>query len=99
MCPKGYIMSKGSVLVSNRRRELKKLAVEYKGGKCSICGYDKCVAALEFHHINPESKLFGISTKGITRSLDLIKKELDKCILLCANCHREEEYKKFNVGV
>lgn len=65
------------------------MAVEYKGGKCSVCGYDRCADALEFHHLDPSQKDFGISSKGYTRSWDKVKEELDKCILVCSNCHRE----------
>lgn len=75
--------------VSDRRRELKLLAVEYKGGCCEKCGYDKCIAALEFHHLDPNEKDFGISSSGHTRSFEKLKIELDKCIMVCANCHRE----------
>ena len=45
--------------------------------------------ALEFHHTDSDGKDFGISAKGYTRSWEEVRKELDKCILLCANCHRE----------
>ena len=45
--------------------------------------------ALEFHHLDPSQKDFGISSKGYTRSWDKVKEELDKCILVCSNCHRE----------
>ena len=71
-----------------RRKNLKLLAIEYKGGKCQNpeCGYNKCVDALEFHHLS--NKDFSISN-GNTPSWERIKKELDKCILVCANCHRE----------
>ncbi len=75
--------------VDKRRKEIRKKAIEYKNGKCAICGYDKCLQALEFHHQNSNEKDFGISAKGYTRSWVAVKKELDKCILLCANCHRE----------
>jgi DNA-directed RNA polymerase subunit RPC12/RpoP len=75
--------------VQRRREKLKLLAVEYKGGKCQRCGYCKCLKALEFHHIDPEQKEFGIGHKGETRSWEKTKVELDKCILVCANCHRE----------
>jgi 5-methylcytosine-specific restriction endonuclease McrA len=75
--------------VARRRKKLKQLAVEYKGGKCSICGYSKCIAALEFHHLNPLEKDFGISASGETRSWEKVKAELDKCIIVCSNCHRE----------
>ena len=77
--------------VAKRRRELKRRAVEYKGGACICCGYHQHVGVLDFHHIDPTTKEFGISGKGMTRSWEKIKTELDKCILVCANCHREIE--------
>lgn len=70
------------------RRELKVKAVEYKGGKCQRCGYNKCAAAMHFHHLY--GKDFGISAYGNTRSWEKVQNELDKCELLCANCHAEE---------
>jgi len=75
--------------VDKRRKMIRKMAVEYKGSKCEICGYDKCGSALEFHHKTPNVKDFGISAKGYTRSWQRVKHELDKCVLVCANCHRE----------
>ena len=85
-----YRCNKCSVEAVQRRREkLKLLAVEYKGGECEVCGYKKCVNALEFHHIDPNEKEFGVGENGYTRSIEAIKKELDKCILVCSNCHRE----------
>lgn len=75
--------------VQKRRHKTKEILIEYKGGKCEICGYNKCVEALEFHHKDPTKKDFGIGQKGYTRSIELNKKEVDKCILVCANCHRE----------
>lgn len=80
------------VAVTKRRAKVKQLAVQYKGGKCEQCGYDSCIAALEFHHLDPNEKDFSISGKGITRSFEKIKEELEKCVLLCANCHREAHY-------
>lgn len=77
--------------VKKRRNKLKLLAVDYKGGKCQKCGYDRCARALEFHHLDPKQKQFGIASKGLTRSWDRLKPELDKTVLLCANCHRETE--------
>lgn len=77
--------------VAQKRRDTKLKAVEYKGGKCEICGYDRCVWALDFHHINPEDKYFAIGSRGYARSWESVRKELDKCILVCANCHREIE--------
>lgn len=75
--------------VTKRRKKIREMAIEYKGERCSICGYNKCLKALEFHHLDFNGKDFGISEKGYTRSWDQVKTELDKCILLCANCHRE----------
>ena len=75
--------------VQKRRRRIREMALEYKGKQCAICGYNKCIQALEFHHLEDGDKDFGISAKGYTRSLDHVKVELDKCVLLCANCHRE----------
>jgi len=75
--------------VSKRRQDLKKLAVEYKGGKCEICNYSKSIRALEFHHTDPSKKDFGIAAKGYTRSWEKVKEELNKCLLVCSNCHCE----------
>lgn len=75
--------------VTSWRQRLKKKAIEYKGGSCSRCNYSKSVRALTFHHLDPQEKDFGIGS-GDTKSWETVKKELDKCILLCANCHAEE---------
>jgi hypothetical protein len=84
-------IKKNVAQVARRRQELRDKATEYKGGKCCICGYNKCQRALSFHHVNPEEKSFDISS-GITKSWDKLKEELDKCILVCLNCHMEIEY-------
>ena len=83
----------GSCVANCRRREIKNKCLEYKGNKCSRCGYNKCKQALTFHHRNPSKKSFGISGSH-TRAWKTIQKELDKCILLCMNCHMETEYLK-----
>ncbi len=69
------------------RKRTKEKCVKYKGGKCERCGYNKCIQALDFHHINPKEKDFTIS--GGTKSFESLKSELDKCILVCKNCHSE----------
>jgi hypothetical protein len=71
----------------------KQRAVDYKGGKCKLCGYDKYLAALEFHHRNPKCKDHTIHLRN---SWNKTKHELDKCDLLCANCHRETHVKLRN---
>lgn len=80
----------------NKKRALKHYLVEYKGGKCQECGYDKCEGALQFHHRDPNEKDFQISHINLNNtdfSIENIKKEIDKCDLLCANCHAEKHYK------
>jgi len=79
--------------INDFRRRLKLKAIEYKGGKCAECGYDKSHSALQFHHLDPAKKDFSISAVK-SSSWENIKPELDKCILLCANCHLEEHEKQ-----
>ena len=76
----------------NRQREFKRKCVEYKGGKCVVCGYNKYLGSLDFHHIDPSKKDFNLSHARQTsfiKNQDAIQKELDKCILVCKNCHCE----------
>jgi hypothetical protein len=67
--------------------KINKLKLEY-GGKCKKCGYNKYLGALEFHHIDPNIKEFHLGQKRGLRE-DTLRKELDKCELLCSNCHKE----------
>jgi len=76
----------------SRMRKLKQQMVDYKGGCCQKCGYDKYIGALEFHHINPEEKDFNPSHLKKYTFDDRVKNELDKCVLLCSNCHRETHH-------
>lgn len=69
-----------------RRLALKERAIAHLGGRCQLCGYDQCLAALDFHHPDGRDKEFVISSKA---SWKAIEPELGKCDLLCANCHRE----------
>lgn len=75
------------------RQAMKKRAVELRGGKCEKCGYNKSIYALAFHHRNPEEKSFGLSASGHTRNWQEYWQEVEKCDLLCANCHAEEHEK------
>jgi hypothetical protein len=78
---------------ANRKRTTVKLrAIAYKGGRCQKCGYNKCKRALSFHHVKGSEKRFGIGGK-LSRTWTELQKELDKCILLCANCHMESHCK------
>jgi transposase len=80
-----------SASVSQRRRRLKQTLVLEAGGACRLCGYSRCLSALEFHHLVPEDKAFSLSEEGVTRSIARARAEARKCVLLCANCHAEVE--------
>lgn len=85
---RGGIPAKQRENISIRRKSRKKYLIEYKGGECCICGYDKCHAALVFHHLDPEKKSFGIGDRALAPLKEVLK-EADKTILLCHNCHSE----------
>ena len=78
----------------NRKQRL----VDFFGGKCRCCGYDTCLAALEFHHKNPENKEFGLYGSQLLSKWRILLKEAKKCDLLCANCHRELHYAEKDDG-
>ena len=80
---------KRKYFVDKRRKNIKRMAMEYKGGVCQICGYSKCETALVFHHLDPARKNFALSMGGYTRAWKIVREELDKCVLLCSNCHAE----------
>jgi DNA-binding CsgD family transcriptional regulator len=77
--------------VTEWRRRVKRRLVAEAGGRCLLCGYDSCPAALQFHHVDPRGKAFALSREGVTRSLAHARAEARKCVLLCANCHAEVE--------
>jgi DNA-binding transcriptional ArsR family regulator len=80
-----------SEAVSERRRRVKAILVEEAGGCCSLCGYDRHIGALQFHHNDPGRKSFSLAHLGVARSLERCREEARKCVLLCANCHAEVE--------
>ena len=83
--------------ISKDRKEKNQWFSKYKLDKgCQICGYNKCVASLEFHHPDPNKKdiIGGIANYSLKR----IKKEIEECILLCANCHKELHYKENKIN-
>ena len=77
--------------VINSRRNKKDKLVELFGGKCTLCGYKKYSGALDFHHIDPKTKSFALSVKGLCYSWETVMTEAHKCVLLCKNCHTEVE--------
>jgi hypothetical protein len=80
-----------SQAVSRRRRKVKEILVAEAGGRCAVCGYDRHVGVLQFHHRDPNEKRFSLSEAGLARSLERAREEARKCVLLCANCHTELE--------
>ena len=74
-----------------RRRRVKEILVAEAGGCCVLCGYDRHPRALQFHHLEPGSKAFGLAFAGAARSLARCRAEVAKCVLLCSNCHAEVE--------
>lgn len=77
--------------VTARRRRVKRILLAEAGGACALCGYDRCVAALHFHHVDLASKSFALAAAGVTRSLAAARAEARKCVVLCATCHAEVE--------
>jgi transposase-like protein len=77
--------------VQRRRREVKRILVAEAGGACVLCGYDRTLGGLHFHHRDPSEKAFALSRQGVTRSLASARAEAAKCVLLCSNCHAEVE--------
>lgn len=83
-----------------KKRKLKHILIEHKGGKCELCGYDSCEGALQFHHVDPTQKEFTLSHINLndsTFSIERVFNEIDKCMLLCANCHAEQHYIKDDI--
>jgi transposase len=77
--------------VAVRRRKVKEILVREAGGRCALCGYDRYMGALQFHHLDPAEKSFGIAHRGFTRGIAHARAEAAKCVLVCGNCHAEVE--------
>lgn len=83
------LYQKNKNTIRESRRAKKQLLVDSLGGECQRCGYSKCLGALDFHHLDPDTKEFEINSRS-NSSFEKCLKEANKCVLLCANCHREE---------
>ena len=91
-CSPYYEHSSGRALtITAIRKAVKRNLVKHKGGKCQLCKYDRCIEALQFHHINPDEKDFQISdlTKYTPEAIQECFDEIEKCVLVCSNCHAE----------
>lgn len=71
-----------------RHRTVKRLKEAF-GSKCGICGYNKCLKALEFHHLDPSKKDFTLGSWRVVSKWSRLVEEVEKCVLICSNCHRE----------
>lgn len=93
-------MNSNNYAKQRERALIRKLElIRYKGGKCEKCGYSNNLAALDFHHIDPKTKSFQLDSRHLSNTnIDKLKDEVNKCILLCANCHRETHYPNYNEG-
>jgi len=88
--PSPYCKNCTNKQTTERHKDFKQKSVKYKGGKCACCGFNKYLEALEFHHVDPKVKEISISKLRCTNfeKNPHVKKELDKCILVCSNCHK-----------
>jgi hypothetical protein len=86
---KGHHKTQCNSCSSNTKKKLmKQKIIDYLGGKCVNCGYNKCNQALDIHHKNPNEKNYDVAS-NYHKTWENLVKEIDKCILLCFNCHRE----------
>jgi len=76
--------------VTRRKQKVKRMLVEEAGGRCAVCGYDRCIVNLTFHHVDRSQKSFGLSM-NTTKAIATYREEARKCVLVCANCHGEIE--------
>lgn len=90
---RGYYRCKRcrSEAVARRRRAIKRQLVEEAGGACVLCGYARWPGALQFHHVEAAEKEFHLAQGGYSRSIARSRAEMEKCVLLCGNCHSEIE--------
>src|SRR5665213_1111269 len=79
-----------SWVIQNRRKKKEEL-IQAFGGRCKVCGYSKYAGSLDFHHVDPRTKTFALSVKGLSYSRASLLKEAEKCVLVCKNCHMEIE--------
>ncbi|MEA2167081.1 MAG: hypothetical protein QOF76_381 [Solirubrobacteraceae bacterium] len=91
-------MECSSEAVIRRRAHVRACVIAEAGGRCVVCGYDRDPAALHFHHLDRSTKLFNVSN-GATRSLERMRAEAAKCVLLCATCHAEVESGSTQIAV
>jgi len=88
--PTIHVYSNTPTRQKDRYRKLKIKYAKVLGGKCQVCGYSKCLAALQFHHRDPKDKDMGLDARVLGNVAESkILEELKKCDLVCANCHLE----------
>jgi predicted nucleic acid-binding Zn ribbon protein len=87
----GEVYKHGYPTMKRRRKDRKAKLIEMMDGKCQVCGYNKCPAALAFHHVG--EKRFTLSSSDLSHhTWEDILEEAKHCILLCMNCHAEHHH-------
>lgn len=76
--------------VTRRKQRVRRTLIDEAGGRCAVCGYDRCVLNMHFHHVDPATKELDMTAR-VGRSLAAFREEAKKCVLVCANCHGEIE--------
>lgn len=103
-CQRRYLSKNGYNSKYSQKKDyhgvlLKNALIQRRGGKCECCGYDKNIAALEFHHKDPSQKKFTLCSRNLERFSDEeILEEFNKCLLLCSNCHAELHHPELDVS-
>ena len=96
---KTYWRSRSRSKIKNRNKKGREILKNLKVNGCAICGYNKCSNSLDFHHVNPEDKKFQLVATEMFRPPLTLVEELNKCILVCKNCHYEIHTKERNKNV
>ena len=96
LCKSKNHYSNNRIAQKFRGKNRKKYFVNLLGGKCSKCGYSKCLDALCFHHLSDKKFTLDIANLR-SKNLQILNKEVNKCILLCSNCHMEDHHHDLNI--
>ena len=88
-CGKRYMHEYSKTYAPKRYKKELQIMENLKINGCAICGYNKCARSLDFHHVNPQNKKFNLSMANLHKKDSLVAEELNKCILVCRNCHGE----------
>ena len=88
-CDKEYMREYHKIYEPKRYEKELQIMKNLKVNGCAICGYNKCARSLDFHHVNPKNKKFNLKLANLHKKDTLVVEEVNKCILVCRNCHGE----------